>query len=89
MEKSAYVQERTLSERKHQKPEVLTSSKIGELLNTPSERKDDVSVIVLSDKQQALLMEICCRMPNEVGKLVAEGLHHDAFNVVLCKICFE
>ena len=39
--------------KKHQKPEVLTSSKFGELLNTPSERKDDFSNIVLTDKQQA------------------------------------
>ena len=47
VEKSAYVQERPSSEQKRQKPEVLTSSKVGELSNTPSERKDDVSDIVL------------------------------------------
>ena len=39
VEKSAYVQERPSSERKRQKPEVLTSSKFGELSNTPSEKK--------------------------------------------------
>ena len=89
MEKSAYVQERPLSERKRQKPEVLTSSKIGELLNTPSERKDDFSNIVLSDKQQALLMDIYPKMQNEAGKLVEEGLHHDTFDAVHREICFE
>ena len=47
VEKSAYVQERPSSERKRQKPDVLTSSKIGELSNTPSERNDDVTDIVL------------------------------------------
>ena len=57
-EKSAHVQERPSSDRKCQKPEVLTSSKIGELSNTPSEGKEDFRNIVLSDKQQALLMEI-------------------------------
>ena len=89
VEKSAYVQERSSSEQKCQKPEVLTSSKIGELLNTPSERKDDFSDIVLSEKQQALLMEIYPKMRNEAGKLVEEGLHHDAFDAVHRKICFE
>ncbi len=87
--KSAYVQERPSSEWKHQKPEVLTSSKIGEYLNTPSERKNDVSGIVLSDKQQALLMEIYPKMRNEAGNLVEEGLHHDAFDAVHREICFE
>ena len=71
------------------KPEVLTSSKFGELLNTPSERKDDFSNIVLSDKQQALLMEIYPKMRNKAGKLVEEGLHHDAFDAVHREICFE
>ena len=89
VEKSAYVQERPLSERKCQKPEVLTSSKFGELTNTPSERKDDFSDIVLSDKQHALLMEIYPKMRNEAGKLVEEGLHHEAFDAVHHKICFE
>ena len=88
MEKSAYMQERPSTEWKRQKPEVLTSSKIGELSSTPSERKDDFSDIVLSDKQQALLMEIYPKMRNEAGKLVEEGLHHDAFNAVHCTICF-
>ncbi len=87
--KSAYMQERPSPERKRQKPEVLTSSKIGELSNTPSESKDEVSNIVLSDKQQALLMEIYPKMRNEAVKLVEEGLHHDAFNAVHCEICFE
>ena len=67
----------------------MTSSKIGELSNTPSERKDDFSDIVLSDKQQALLMEIYPKMRNVAGKLVEEGFHHDAFDAVHCKICFE
>ncbi len=49
VEKSEYVQERPSSEQKCQKPEVFTSSKIGELSNTPSERNDDISDIVLSD----------------------------------------
>ncbi len=80
--KKAYVQERPSSERKCQKPEVLTSSKIGELSNTPSERKDDFSNIVLSDKQQALLMEIYAKMRNETWKLMEEGLHQDAFDAV-------
>ena len=83
------MRERPSSERKRQKPEVLTSSKIGELSNTPSERKDDFSNIVLSDKQQALLMEIYPKMRNDAGKLVEEGLQHDAFNAVHSKICFE
>ena len=87
--KSAYVQERPSSERKCQKPEVLTSSKIGELSNTPSESKDNVSNIVLLDKQQVLLMEIYPKMRNEAGKLVEEGLHHDAFEAVHRKICYE
>ena len=34
-------------------------------------------------------MEIYPKMRNEAGKLVEEGLHHDAFNAVHCKICFE
>ena len=67
MEKSAYVQERPSSERKCQKPEVLTSSKIGELSNTPSERKDDFSDIVLSDKQQALIWKFTQRCGMRLG----------------------
>ena len=39
VEKSAYVQERPLSELKRQKPHILTSSKFGEFLNTPSEKR--------------------------------------------------
>ena len=89
VEKSAYMQERPSSERKHQKPEVLTLSKSEELSIAPSERKDDFSDIVLSDNQQALLMEIYPKMRNEAGKLVEQGLHHDAFDTVQCKICFE
>ncbi len=80
--KTAYMQERPSSEQKRQKPEVLTSFKIGESSNTPSERKDDFSDIVLSDKQQALIMEIYPKMQNEAGKLVEEGLHHDALDAV-------
>jgi hypothetical protein len=89
VEKSAYVQERPSSERKRQKPDVLTSSKIGELSNTPSERNDDVTDIVLSDKQEALLMEIYPKMRKEAAKLVEEGLHRDAFDAVHREICFE
>ena len=89
VEKSEYVQERPSSERKRQKPDVLTSSKIGELSNTPSEIKDDFSNIVLSDKQHALLMEIYPKMRTEAGKLVEEGLHHEAFDAVHREVCFE
>jgi hypothetical protein len=39
VEKSEYIQEQPPSERKHQKQEVLTSNKIGELSDNPSERK--------------------------------------------------
>ena len=67
----------------------MTSSKIGELSNTPSERKDDFRDIVLSDKQHALLMEIYPKMQTEAGKLVEEGLHHEAFDAVHREICFE
>jgi hypothetical protein len=83
------MQERPSSERKRQKPDVLTSSKIGELLNTLSERNDDVSDIVLSDKQHALLMEIYPKMRKEAARLVEEGFHHDAFDAVYQEICFE
>ncbi len=76
------MQERPSSERKHQKPEVLTSSKIGEFSNTPSERKDDFSNIVLSDKQQELLMEIYPKMRNEAGKLVEED--YIVMHLMLC-----
>ncbi len=89
VEKSEYIQERPSSEWKCQKPEVLTSSKIGQFSNSPSERKDDVSNIVLSDKQQVLLMEIYPKMQNEAGKLLEEGLHHDAFDAVHREIYFE
>ena len=34
-------------------------------------------------------MEIYPKMRNEAGKLVEEGLHHDAFDAVHCEICFE
>jgi hypothetical protein len=59
------------------------------LSNTPSERNDDVNDIVLSDKQQALLMEIYPKMRKEAAKLVEEGLHCDAFNAEHQEICFE
>ena len=34
-------------------------------------------------------MEIYPKMQNRAGKLVEEGLHHDEFNAVHCKIFFE
>ena len=55
VEKSACIQERPMSEKKCQKPEFLTSTKIGELSVNPSERKEEDSDIVLSDKQQTCL----------------------------------
>jgi hypothetical protein len=67
----------------------LTSTKIGEVLVNPSERKEDDNDIVLSDKQGTTFIEVYYRMPNEAGHLVAEGLHHDAFNAVHWEICFE
>jgi hypothetical protein len=57
-----------LSERKRQKPEVLTFTKIGELSDNPSERKVNVN-IVLSDKQEAYLKDIYQRMPTEASEL--------------------
>jgi hypothetical protein len=76
-----------LSERKHQKPEVLTSTKIGELSDNPSERKVNVDIL-LSDKQEAYLKDIYQRMPTEAEELIARGDHKKAFNVVLQEICF-
>jgi hypothetical protein len=66
VEKSEFIQGRPTSERKHQRPEVLTSNKIRELLDNPSERKENVD-IVLSDKQETCLHEIYQRMPNVGG----------------------
>jgi hypothetical protein len=77
-----------LSERKHKKPEVLTSNKFGELLNDPSERKENAG-IVLSDKQETYLHEIYSRMPNVAEQFIAQGFHNDAFNVVLWEIRLE
>ncbi len=74
VERSEYIQERPLSERKHQKPEVLTSTKIGELSDNPSERKVNVK-IVLSDKQEAYLKVIYHRMPTEAEELIARDNH--------------
>ena len=57
VEKSVGIQEQQLSEQKHQKPKVLTSSKIGALSDThPKEKK--MPVTVLSDKQQESLIKI-------------------------------
>ena len=77
-----------MSERKHQKPDVLTSNKIGELSDKPSERKEN-DAIVLSDKQETCLKDIYRRMPNEAEQLIADGFHNDAFDVVLQKMNFE
>ena len=88
VEKSAYIQERPSSERKRQKPDVLTSHKIGELSDKPSERKEN-DAIVLSDKQETCLKDIFRRMPNEAEQLIADGFHNDAFDVVLQKMRFE
>ena len=76
-----------MSERKRQKPEVLTSTKIGELSDNPSERKVNVD-IVLSDKQEAYLEDIYQRMPTETEELIARGDHKMAFDVALREICF-
>ena len=73
---------------KRQKPEVLTSNKIGELLANPSEREEDVH-IVLPDKQEAYLKDIYHRMPKEAEHLIAQGFHNDGFDVVPQEICFK
>ena len=39
VKRSEYIQERPSSERKHQKPEVLTTTKIGELSDNPSKKR--------------------------------------------------
>ncbi len=65
----------------------MTSTKIGELSDNPSERKVNVH-IVLSDKQEAYLKDIYQRMPKEGEQLIAQGFHKDAFNVVRQEICF-
>jgi hypothetical protein len=88
VERSEYIQERPSSEKKHQKPEVLTSTKIGEFLDNPSERKVNVD-IVLSDKQEAYLKDVYQRMPTEAEELIARGDHKKAFDVVLREICFK
>jgi hypothetical protein len=74
VERSEYIQERPSSERKRQKPEVLTSTKIGELSDNPSERKVNVD-IVLSDKHEAYLKDIYKRMPIEASALISRGDH--------------
>ena len=87
VEKSEYIQQCPSSERKRQKPEDLTSTKIGELSDNTSERKVNIH-IVLSDKQEAYLKDIYHRMPKEAEQLIAQGFHNDVFNVVLREICF-
>jgi hypothetical protein len=87
VEKSEYIPEQPSSERKRQKPEVLTSTKIGELLDNPSERKVNVH-IVLSDKQEAYLKDIYHKMPKEAEQLISRGDHKKAFDVALREICF-
>ena len=87
VEKSEYIQQRPSSERKRQKPEVLTSTKIGELSDNPSERKINVD-IVLSDKQEAYLKDIYQRMPTEASELISRGDHKKTFEVALREICF-
>ena len=87
VERSEYIQERPSSERKRQKPEVLTSTKIGELSDNPSERKVNVD-IVLSDKQEAYLKDIYQRMPTECEEFIERGDHKGAFDVALREICF-
>jgi hypothetical protein len=65
----------------------LTSTKIGELSDNPSERKINVD-IVLSDKQEAYLKDIYHRMQKEAQQLIAQKFHKDAFDVALREICF-
>jgi hypothetical protein len=73
VENNEHTQERQWSERKHQKPEVLTSSKIGELSDNLSEGKVNVH-IVLSDKQEAYLKGIYHRM-TKAEQLIAQRFH--------------
>ena len=88
VEKSEFIQGRPTSERKRQRPEVLTSNKIRELSDNPSERKENVN-IVLSDKQETCLHEIYLRMLNVAEQFIEQGFHNDAFDVALWEICFE
>jgi hypothetical protein len=63
----------------------LTSTKIGELSDNPSEKKVNVD-IVLSDKQEAYLKDIYQRMPTEASELISRGDHKKAFDVTLGEI---
>ena len=83
------IQERAWSEkRKCQKPVLLTSTKLGEVSDKPSDRKEYVG-IVLSDKHETRLKEIYRRMPDEAEQLIAQGFHKDAFDVVLQEMRFK
>ena len=66
----------------------MTSNKIGELSDNPSERKENVN-IVLSDKQETCLHEIYHRMPDVAEQFIEQGFHNDAFDVALWEILFE
>ena len=83
------IQERPWSEkRKCQKSVLLTSTKLGEVSDKPSDRKKYVG-IVLSDKHEKRLKEIYCRMPDEAEQLIAQGFHKAAFDVVLQEMRFK
>ena len=83
------IQERAWSEkRKCQKPVLLTSTKLGEVSDKPSDRKEYVG-IVLSDKQETRLKEIYRRMPDAAEQLIAQGFHKAAFDVVLQEMRFK
>ena len=83
------IQERAWSEkRKCQKPVLLTSTKLGEVSDKPSDRKEYVG-IVLSDKHETRLKEIYRRMPDEAEQLIAQGFHKAAFDVVLQEMRFK
>jgi len=83
------IQERAWSEkRKCQKPVILTSTKLGEVSDKPSDRKEYVG-IVLSDKHETRLKEIYRRMPDEAEQLIAQGFHKAAFDVVVQEMRFK
>jgi hypothetical protein len=83
------IQERAWSEkRKCQKPVILTSTKLGEVSDKPSDRKEYVG-IVLSDKQETCLKEIYRRMPDAAEQLIAQGFHKAAFDVVVQEMRFK
>ena len=66
---------------KRQKPEVLTSTKIGELSDNPSERKVNVDIVLL-DKQEAYLKDIYQRMSTKALELISSGDHKKAFEAL-------